>query len=308
MTVPGPRSAAWTRGARGLRLRGARLSAWTFAASIVLGGALAGLIALATTSVPIVSGAPTTDPFFGLANACVSDALGTRRLGFTVAPGGARIAGFDAERVAICEGSGGVATVLNAEALGVGQLKGLAFDGLGGLWLSGDSEGSRLVRWTKAGGVKEVGTLRTAAMAGWRGGAVVLEADGRLTSFDAMGAPLVSELLEPSPQRVHQLLSSPDGEHVALIADGGALVLEAETLRVVRSEAPCEVEGAAFGMKPASLLLVCGPSESWALELDVVTGERTSAALPRPMPVTILREPRLSVQSCDNLPCSQRVD
>lgn len=297
-----PRSAAWTRGARALRERMSRLRGWAFAASLVAGVAFAGLLELTSTLLPLVSGAPTTDPWFGAANACVTDALSRSRLGFAVSPDGSRIAGFDSRHVAICERAGGSATVLNLEPMG--ELRALSFDGQGALWLSAEAPDAGLLRWTREAGLTPLGALSTRAMVGTRGGVVLLEAEGRLSALDSAGQPNASRLLEPAPQRVLGLVSSPDGLQVALIADGGVLVLDAASLEPLRAEAPCDVQGAIFTASPGQLLLVCGPEQSWALQLDVASGHREAVPLPRPLAVMTLPNAGRHVQACDHLPCT----
>lgn len=295
-----PRSAAWKRGARLLRRRNARLGAWTFAASLVAGVLFAALLGLTSTALPVVSGAPGTDAYFGKANACLSAAIPRERLGFALSPEGAAVAVFDGARIARCPREGGEARTLGLAARAV------AFDGTAALWIaSGDAT---LKRWNRDGALDTFESLDVLALAGAREGVAVLSRDGRLLLMGSDGTPRAARELSPQPQRVRALLASPDGRHLALIADSGVVAFDADTLAPVRSEAPCAVSGAAWTLAPATLTLLCGEEPSYALRLELTAGARESVPLPEPLPIAALLQARRFVHACDGLPCTSLAD
>lgn len=271
------------RHARALGLR-------SWALSLIIAAALALLIAIATTSLPYLVSSPTTDPYFGALNHCLTGALQGPRLGWAVAPDASRAATFGARAVALC-GRQGPAVMFSAPGATA-----ITFDGEGQLWVA---TGEQLLR-QEADQLVPVGGFASIALAGHEAGVIVLDAEGQLLSISPQGEVLGQAKL-PAPGA---LSVGPGGKLAAVVMGGGVVAYEARTLVPLWAEAPCQVEGLWWMDTPERVLLACGPGQEAALMLDLRTGERADAPRRFRHPARRLSGLALYVQGCDGLPCT----
>lgn len=282
-----------TTGRRGLRPSGRHARALglrSWALSLIIAAALGLLIAIATTSLPYLVSSPTTDPYFGALNHCLTGALHGPRLGWAVAPDASRAATFGARSVALCR-KDGPALVFSAPGATA-----ITFDGEGRLWVA---TGEQLLR-QEADQLVPVGDFASIALAGHEAGVIALDAEGQLLSISPQGEVLGQAKL-PAPGA---LSVGPGGKLAAVLMGGGVVAYEARTLTPLRAEAPCQVEGLWWMDTPERVLLACSPGQEAALLLDLRTGERADAPCRARQPARRLPGLALYVQGCDGLPCT----
>jgi hypothetical protein len=271
------------------------------AISLAVAAILWTAIYLVGTSLPYLMGSPASDPRFGELNQCLIAALREPRVGFAVSPDGARAAAYGSNGVALC------ARALAGEgrAFSLPGITAATFDFDGTLWLAATRE-ARAQLWIlglRQEALQQVQGFAPVAVAGHARGVAALEGEGRLVSVSSRGAVLGMAELPAGAAGGAQLASNASGQLLSVALGGGLLLYRVDDLSRLRAEAPCEVEFVWWRQDPARAILSCGPGASWALELNVSTGERE--AVPRPGVRSTL-VPRLGayVQSCDNLPCT----
>jgi len=287
------RDGSLTTGRRGLRPSGRHARALgprSWALSLIIAAALGLLIAIATTSLPYLVSSPTTDPYFGALNHCLTGALHGPRLGWAVAPDASRAATFGARAVALC-GKQGPAAVFSAPGATA-----ITFDGEGRLWVA---TGEQLLR-QDADQLAPVGDFASIALAGHEAGVIALDAEGQLLSISLQGEVLGQAKL-PAPGA---LSVGPGGKLAAVVVGGGVVAYEARTLIPLGAEAPCQVEGLWWMDTPERVMLACGPGRETALLLDLRTGERADAPRRSRQLARRLSGLALYVQGCDGLPCT----
>lgn len=291
----------------GRRPPGAR-PAFTLAISLGTAAALGLVLYVASTSLPYLASAATADPRFGSLNQCLLETLAGPRVGFAVSADGARAASFGAGAVAVCaraEADGGMAAGRKLALKGVVSA---AFDFDGNLWLaaSGEAGGDpQLWRLAPEGGEPvRLGAFSPLALVGHARGVAAVDGAGRLVSLAAGGEALGFHQLPGVPAGGVHLAVNADGTLIAVAAGTGLFVLRAAGLELLRAEAPCRVEFAWWLQEPGRVLVACGPQGSWALSVQVATGEQ-EAAPDQPRIRSVLL-PRLGayVQDCDHLPCT----
>jgi len=233
---------------------------------------------------------PTTDPYFGALNHCLTGALHGPRLGWAVAPDASRAATFGARAVALC-GKQGPAAVFSAPGATA-----ITFDGEGRLWVA---TGEQLLR-QDADQLAPVGDFASIALAGHEAGVIALDAEGQLLSISLQGEVLGQAKL-PAPGA---LSVGPGGKLAAVVVGGGVVAYEARTLIPLGAEAPCQVEGLWWMDTPERVMLACGPGRETALLLDLRTGERADAPRRSRQLARRLSGLALYVQGCDGLPCT----
>ncbi len=278
------------------------------AASLLTAGAL-GLVVYATsTSLPYLASSPTTDPSFGRLNACLTAALPSERLGFAVSPDARRAAAFGRGKLVLCEEQDGHPASRTLDLFGV---RDAAFDFHGALWLATEPTGpdasgghGAALWWVAQGEPVRIGDLSPIALAGHADGVVALEQTGRLVSL-ASPSEVTGHALLPSPptEEVH-LSTDASGTRVALVAGKGVFAYRAKDLLPLRAEGPCEAEYLWWSTEPAKAVVSCAPGASWALTLDVASGEREAAPARARIRSTLAPKARLYVQACEHLPCS----
>ncbi len=266
------------------------LGARSWALSLSMAAGLGLFIAVATTSLPYLVSSPTTDPHFGALNHCLASALPGPRLGWAVAPEGARAAIFGAREVALCRVGGGSSVFPAPGATAI------TFDGAGRLWVATHE---RLLR-EEAGQLVPVGDFAAVSLAGHAAGVLALDVQGQLLSISPEGEVLGQERL-PAPGA---LSVGPGGTLAAVAVRGGVVTYEARTLTLLRAEAPCQVEALWWLEAPERLLLTCGPGQALALTLDPRTGQQQEAPRRSRTPARRLMGRALYVQGCDGLPCT----
>jgi Lipoprotein LpqB beta-propeller domain len=277
----------------------------TFLLATALAVVLGGVVYLVTFAVPLLVVGPQTDAHFGLLNACLSRALPQDRVGFAVAPDGHTAMSFAAERGALCTEAADGGTSLSA--LELGGITSAAFDFQGTLWLATrPSQGRSTGLWKVQGGgaPQPLGELAPLALVGTQHGVVTLDGAGKMSALAPDGQTLGIAELPAAPGNDAQLSVSADGERVAVVARGGLFVFDAQTLKVVRAEGPCDVRDAWWATSGRRMILSCGPEGDFALYLDVDTGEREAAAAGRRVRSALVARPGLYAQACEQLPCS----
>ncbi len=285
------------------------------AASLLTAGALALVVYLASTSLPYLVTAPTTDPGFGKLNACLLQALPVGRLGYAVSPDGQHAAAFAGNTLVVCETQpSGEPT---ARTLPLSGARDAAYDFTNTLWVAtepmepaadaGASPPPAAGLWRIARNETHpvrVGDVAPISLAGHAQGVVVLEASGRLFSLSGADEVTGHAALPGPPTGDVQLTVDVEGERVALIAGRGVFAYRALDLRPLRAEGPCEAEYLWWSTEPGKAIVACGPKESWALTLQVDTGEREAAPPRTRVRSTLAQRAKRYVQSCEQLPCS----
>ncbi len=264
----------------------------TLLLSVALAATLGVLIYFSVTSLPYLAVSPSSDPTFGEINGCLLQAVPAARVGFAVAPDARSAAVWSNTLIARCDGP-------TAQTWPVAGVSSAAFDGHNRLWAV---SGGRLVLLEGNAAPQERGELRPAHIVGIEDGVVVLEASGRLISLKADGSVGGLVDLKPMPEAV--LSVSADGRRVAITASGGFYVFESTTLLKVRAEAPCEVEFLWWLVDGHRALISCGPRASWAITIEVDTGEQDTAPLRGRIRSVLAGAKGPWVQSCDMLPCT----
>ncbi|MEW5737569.1 MAG: hypothetical protein AB1938_01520 [Myxococcota bacterium] len=269
----------------------------TLALSVALAATVGAIIYLAVTSLPYLASSPTSDPTFGPLNECLLSNA-PQRVGFAVGRDARRVAAWTNDAVVECAEARGPRT-WRLQGATVG-----AYDGKGRLWLAARGAGEAqsglfLLDGTET---RAVGQLAAQALAGIRDGVVGLEPGGRLVSLHEDGR--VTGTTELPSTEGAALTSSGDGTRVVVRVGGGLFAFDADTLALLRAEAPCQVQRLWWKKGSHRVLLACGPDESWALELDVDTGVAETAP-PRARVDSVLVGPEGPwVQPCDVLPCT----
>jgi hypothetical protein len=266
--------------------------------SLALTAMLGATLYLATSSLPFLASSPTTDPVFGALNACLHHAVPSRT-GFTVSRDARQAAVWSTNTVARCSLDTDETREKSWRIPGVTVG---AFDGAGVLWVVSQPGGltSTLLAVTDQGPTPH-GETGAQGLAGTAQGLVVLEQDGRLVSLSTSGEG--TGVAELPPNRGLRLAVSADGTRVAVTGDGALRVYEAERLKPVRMEAPCEVATFWWLREGHRALVECG-ADGFALVLDVDRGAQ-DAATPRVRSRSTLAGPDGPfVEACDVLPCS----
>ncbi|MCC6336173.1 MAG: hypothetical protein IT380_19575 [Myxococcales bacterium] len=272
----------------------------TLALSVALAVTVGFILYLAVTSLPYLAASPTSDPTFGALNQCLLSNA-PQRVGFAVARDARRAAVWTTEEVVECAEADDGATARTWRLPGATMG---AYDGRGRLWVAarGADAGLSGLFVLEEGTSRPVGELTPRALAGTRDGVVALEPTGRVVSLDAEGH-LTGVRDLPSAQGA-VVTSSADGLRVAVLVGGGLYALDALTLAVLRAEAPCQVERLWWTKGGHRVLLSCGPGQSWALWVDVDSGQ-TDTAPARARVDSVLAGPDGPwVQACDVLPCT----
>lgn len=285
--------------------KGPEPSALTLAtvASAALGLALTVSV---LSGVPLLLPSATNDPVFGALNECLLES-DRPRAGFAVGRDARRVAAWTSTQLSVCEldSAGGIRRQTFPLLGGtVG-----AWDGLGQLWVA--ARGADVLRpqlWALFGAVgapelRPMATLAPMALAGGATGVVVLEASGNLMGLNAEGQ--VSGLAQvPATAAGAVLTSSGDGQRVAVRTGGRLAIFDAQSLRPLRSEAPCEIEFEWWLPGGHELILACGPKRSWALAFNADTGDSEIRAQVEGGDAVLAGPEGPWVRSCDLLPCT----
>jgi hypothetical protein len=88
------------------------------------------------------------------------------------------------------------------------------------------------------------------------------------------------------------------------VAGGGLFAFRAGNLAPVRAEAPCDAEFLWWHTRGTGALISCGPHESFALTLDVASGEREASPAKSRHRSALVPGRGVYVQSCEQLPCT----
>ena len=274
-----------------------QLNLVTLALSGALAATVGGIIYLATTSLPFLAVSPTSDPTFGALNECLLSGA-AQRVGFAVGRDARRAAVWTNDVVVECR-EGEAATTARLPGATVG-----AYDGRGRLWVAarGADAGASGLFLLSGGQVHAVGDLSPQALVGTRDGVVALEPSGRLVSLRGDGDVTGTRSL-PTTEGA-ELSASGDGLRVAVHVGGGLYALDATSLEVLRAEAPCEVQRLWWMKGAHRVLLTCGPDASWALELDVDSGQAETAPARARVSSVLVGPDGPWVQPCDVLPCT----
>jgi hypothetical protein len=266
------------------------------ALSVALAVTVGLVIYLAVTSLPYLASSPAGDPTFGALNQCLLSSA-PQRVGFAVGRDARRISAWTNDAVVECaEGQPPRTWPLKGVTVG-------AYDGRARLWVAARGADAGLSGLFLLGsGVRHVGPLMPQALVGVHDGVVALEPSGRLVSVLEDGSVSGSAELPSAEGAV--LTSSGDGTRVAVSVGGGFFAFDAQTLKVLRAEAPCRVQRLWWKKAGHRVLVTCGPDETWALEVDVDTGQaETAGAHPR-APSVLAGPDGPWVQPCDMLPCT----
>lgn len=278
----------------------------TLAAAATVGLA----IYLVGTSLPYLLGSPAGDGRFGELNQCLISRLPESRAGFAVSADGAQVAAYGADGLALCSrqgpGSDALAKGVGGRALSFPGVTAASFDFRGTLWLA-VARGPRPQLWRLASqqeGPERAGEWEPIALAGHAHGVAALDATGRIASIAEPGIVAAVAQLPPPAGAGVQLSANASGELLAAVAGRALFVYRAANLAPVRAESPCEVEYLWWLPEAFRALLSCGPSASWALELDVSTGEREAAPKKERVRSALVPLLRTYVQGCEQLPCA----
>jgi hypothetical protein len=270
------------------------------AISLAVAAILWTAIYLVGTSLPYLVGSPSSDPKFGELNQCLIKALSEPRVGFAVSRDGGVAAAYGGNGFAVCVR--GVAPGVSFALPGVTTA---AFDFDGTLWLAASREGQSHL-WSlgpKRDVPRELQGVAPVALAGHARGIAVLERGGRLVSVTSGGTILGSAALPPDAIGAAQLSSNANGQLLSVLLGGGLFLYQIDDFRQVRAEAPCLVEFLWWLPDPSRAILACGPRASWALELNVLTGER-EAVSPPGVRSTLVPGLGAYIQGCEQLPCT----
>ncbi len=268
--------------------------------TVALAVALGFIVYLSVTSLPYLAVSPSTDPAFGPLNACVLGAL-PERTGWASSRDARTVAAWSSDALVVC-GPSQPTPERTWRAAGI--IAG-AFDAHGALWVAAQaSDAAGATLWVLEGRAAPrpmTSALAVQTLAGTSHGVVVLEATGRLTALDATGAVAGATELPAGDLRAANLLSSGDGERVAVVVGGGVFVLDASA-RLLRAEAPCNVQSMWWLAQGHTALLQC--AGALALRYDVDTALAEAAPARARVPSTLVGPAPLWAQPCDVLPCS----
>ncbi|MEW6434807.1 MAG: hypothetical protein AB1730_25180 [Myxococcota bacterium] len=274
-----------------------QLNLLTLALSVALAATIGAIIYLAITSLPFLATSPTSDPTFGALNQCLLENA-PQRVGYAVGRDARRAAVWTTDTVVACREDGAPSTWRLPGATVA------AWDVKGHLWVAArgaDAGASGLFR-LDGEEVHPVGDLAPQALTGTAEGVVALEPSGHLVAIAADGRVTATRDI-PSASGA-SLSSSGDGRRVAVRVGGGLFALDATTLELLRAEAPCQVEHLWWRRGGHRVLLSCGPDASWALELDVDTGQSETAPARERVEAVLAGDDGPYVQACDVLPCT----
>ncbi|HET7755944.1 MAG TPA: hypothetical protein VFK87_01680, partial [Steroidobacteraceae bacterium] len=250
-----------------------------------------------SSSLPFLASSAVSDAHFGPLNACALSALKPPRTGFAVSNDGTALCAFSGAQTVRCDLSpDGGASELRVPLDGVTAA---AFDFDGGLWLAREA----LYR-VEDGGVRAFAQVAPVALAGTPRGAVAVEASGRVVAVEPDGNLLGVAQLPRTVDWPTSLLTSADGERVALIISGGVFVWSTRALKPLRAEAPCAVEAAWWLTEGHRLLLSCGPESDFALEWDVDSGAQVVAPQRKRSRSVLVAGLKLYTQGCEQLACT----
>jgi hypothetical protein len=278
--------------------------ALSWLATVAAAAALGLVLYIASTSLPYLANSPTADPRFGAYNQCLLGALAAPRIGFAVAKDGHHVAGFDGAHVVECGLSDGGALIERATSLsGVASA---SFDGQGDLWLATaqpSDGGERLWTWPVDAGLvsKDFAPI---AVAGATRGAVAMDAAGRIVSFGPDGEVFGAAQLPAPPIGFSELAVDAQGTVVAVVAGRALFAYRLPKLEPVRAEAPCEVEYLWWTASPSQALVSCGPNQSFALAIQIESGEREAAPHKDRVRSTYIPGLNVYAQACEHLPCT----
>lgn len=270
----------------------------TLLVSIALAGTLGATLYFATSSLPYLASSPTTDPTFGALNACLHH-LVPSRTGFAVSRDARQAAAWSTNLLARC-------------ALGTDETRETtwaipgvtvgAFDGAGTLWVVSQPGGlsSVLLEVTEQGQTAH-GETAAVDLVGTATGIVVLEHSGRLLALSSQGE--AGGLAQVPQARKLKLSASADGQRVAVTGDGAMRVFDAKDLRLVRSEAPCDVREFWWLPHGRRALFTCS-ADDLALVLDMDTGAQETAQPGTREASTLAGPDGPFVLPCDVLPCT----
>lgn len=270
----------------------------TFLLSLVTAVCLGVVVYLVIATLPYLAISPTTDPNFGNQNHCLLTTVPSERTGF--AAFGNEAVAYSGARLARC-GEHPPGRIL--DVTGVTHA---SFDWKGALWYSRRSEPDQppeLWRWAEAK-PERIGEVTPVGLVGTQFGVVAIDVSGRLVSLDGEKTVLGVAQLPAAPPLDVQLTVSADGQRVAVVTSGGLFVYDAQRLLPILAEAPCVVEFLWWRKQGHRALLSCGPEASWALELDVDTGEREAAPYFKRTRSELVPNRGLYVQECEHLPCT----
>src|SRR5262249_37198492 len=215
---------------------------------------------LVSTSLPYLVDAPAADPRFGPFNRCLISTLREPRAGFAVAPGGAKVAAYGANSVAVCEPGAPAAdggALPSGLRLSFSGVTGAAFDFGGDLWLSA-AQGPRPELWVVRSAKnppRKVGEVAPVALVGLAGGVAALDASGRLASFTVHGGPEHSAFFRQTSNVL--LAANLDGTLLAVVTGSAAHVLRASDLSPVQLEDSCHTQFLWWLASPTRALISC---------------------------------------------------
>lgn len=269
----------------------------TLIVSLALAASLGATLYYATSSLPFLATSPSTDPTFGVLNACLHAAVPSRT-GFTVSDDARAAAVWSTNTVARCalDTDGTKLSTWPVTGVTVG-----AFTNDGTLWVVSQPGGltSTLLRLTDTGStaLTETGAIDLASRGA---GVLVLESGDRLVALDASGAVASTTNVPTTPSA--RLAVSFDGQRVAITGTGALLVFDSTTLAPMRAEVPCDVDALWWLPNSHHVLLSC--RSDVLLRVDTDTGTHDVAQPPRPPASRLLGTASLYVEPCDVLPCT----
>ncbi len=260
--------------------------------TIAIAAALGLLVYVATTSLPYLISAPTSDPNFGTLNHCLSGLLEGPLLGWAVSPDGSRAAVYGSQAVAVCTRAGG------ARTLPLAGVRAVTFDGDSRLWWSQPG-----ALWREDGATAmRMGDFSPVSLASHTSGVLALDAEGQLVSVSPDGAVL-GQVAVP-PEANVRLSVGAEGAFAAVLTGDALQFYEARTLTPLPVQAPCAAEGLWWLERPERVLVRCASPAEHAFALDLRTSRYEPAKRPLGMPARRLLGRPLYVHGCDGFPCT----
>lgn len=262
----------------------------------------------ASTSLPYLASSPTADPRFGELNRCLIDSLQEPKVGFAASADGRGACSYGAGALAVCwleKGDGGERAA--GRRFQLPGVTAAAFDFAGALWLATGREAEREGGlWRLHGGEPaRIGDIAPIALSGHSHGVAALDVAGRLLSLSGAGDAMGFAQLPSAPVGGAQLASNSEGTLLSVVAGTGLFLFRAQDLRLLRAEGPCQVEYLWWSAVEASRALVsCAPRGSWALLLQVESGEKEAAPRRQRTESALLPKAGIYVHACEGLPCS----
>nr|WP_140800185.1 hypothetical protein [Myxococcus xanthus]QDE71562.1 hypothetical protein BHS09_33785 [Myxococcus xanthus]QDE78843.1 hypothetical protein BHS08_33810 [Myxococcus xanthus]QDE86215.1 hypothetical protein BHS07_34375 [Myxococcus xanthus] len=273
--------------AKEARLR--RAGPWPL--TVATAAALGLLVYIATTSLPYLISAPTSDPHFGALNHCLARLLQRPLLGWAVSPDASRAAVYGAQAMAVCtlpEGS---------QRFPLAGVRAVTFDRENRLWWS---QAGQLWRDDGAEPMR-MGDFSPVSLVSHEGGVLALDAEGQLVSVAPDGAVLGQVPVSGAEAR---LSVGAEGTFAAVLDEASLRFYEARTLTPLPVELPCEVAGLWWLERPERVLIACAQGDEQAFAMDLRTTRYEPVQRPPGEPARRLLGRPLYVHGCDGFPCT----